>query len=85
MSPPAETGASPTATASPSLADSALEFLRQLADEGAELCPPSDVVTQCIEAYVASVTETELERHGVLVRALHSRALVVKAVDSRRA
>ncbi len=31
------------------------------------------------------VTETELERHGVLVRALHSRALVVKAVGGRRA
>ena len=31
------------------------------------------------------VTETELERHGVLVRTLHSRALVVKAVGGRRA
>ena len=31
------------------------------------------------------VTETELERHGVLVRALHSRALVVKAIGGRRA
>ena len=30
------------------------------------------------------VTETELERHGVLIRALHSRALVVKAVGGRR-
>ena len=30
------------------------------------------------------VTETELERRGVLVRALHSRALVVKAVGLRR-
>ncbi len=31
------------------------------------------------------VTETELERRGVLVRALHSRALVVKAVGRRPA
>ena len=31
------------------------------------------------------VTESELERRGVLVRALHSRALVVKAVGGRRA
>jgi len=32
----------------------------------------------CLRA--GMVTETELERHGVLVRALHSRALVVKAI-----
>ena len=32
----------------------------------------------CLRA--GMVTETELERHRVLVRALHSRALVVKAV-----
>ncbi len=31
------------------------------------------------------VTETELERHGVLVRALHSRALVVKSLGRPRA
>ena len=36
----------------------------------------------CLRA--GMVTETELERHGVLVRALHSRALVVKAVGGRR-
>ena len=38
-----------------------------------------------LEAWLEAgmVTETELERHGVLVRALHSRALVVKAVGAR--
>ena len=36
----------------------------------------------CVRA--GMVTETELEREGVLVRALHSRALVVKPLPGRR-
>lgn len=50
-------------------------------------CVKRAVDTRQLEACLGAgmVTETELERHGVLVRALYSRALVVKPVGGLRA
>ncbi len=49
-------------------------------------CVKSAVDTDQLEACVTAgmVTETELERSGVLTRSLHSRALVVKPLGGRR-
>ncbi len=50
-------------------------------------CAKSDVDTGQLEACVTAgmVTETELERSGVLTRSLHSRALIVKPLGQRPA
>ncbi len=49
-------------------------------------CVKSAVDTGQLEACVTAgmVTETELERAGVLTRSLHSRALIVKPLGGRR-
>ncbi len=49
-------------------------------------CVKSAVDTGQLEACVTvgMVTETELERAGVLTRSLHSRALIVKPLGNRR-
>ncbi len=49
-------------------------------------CVKSAVDTGQLEACVTAgmVTETELERSGVLTRSLHSRALIVKPLGGRR-
>jgi hypothetical protein len=48
-------------------------------------CVKSAVDTDQLEACVTAgmVTETELERSGVLTRSLHSRALIVKPLELR--
>ncbi len=50
-------------------------------------CVKSSVDTGQMEALVTAgmVTETELERSGVLTRSLHSRALIVKPLGQRPA
>ncbi|MCH7577746.1 MAG: hypothetical protein IH822_08120, partial [Chloroflexi bacterium] len=50
-------------------------------------CVKSAVDTGQLEACVTAgmVTETELERSGVLTRSLHSRALIVKPLGQRPA
>ncbi len=50
-------------------------------------CVKSAVDTDQLEACVTAgmVTETELERSGVLTRSLHSRALIVKPLGQRPA
>ncbi len=50
-------------------------------------CVKSAVDTRQLEACVTAgmVTETELEREGVLTRTLHSRALIVKPLGQRPA
>ncbi len=49
-------------------------------------CVKSAVDTDQLEACMTAgmVTETELERSGVLTRSLHSRALIVKPLGGRR-
>ncbi len=49
-------------------------------------CVKPAVNTSQLEACVRAgmITETELEREGVLTRCLHSRALVVKPIGGRR-
>ena len=49
-------------------------------------CVRSAVDTDQLEACVTAgmITETELERSGVLTRSLHSRALIVKPIGGRR-